>query len=281
MIMNGLNNETELSEFVFTDFHTHILPDLDDGAQHVKTAAGMIYEERCQADRLFGEKADCILLATPHYRSYEEDVENFLSRRQKSFDTLSEFVKTSEYERLRKAAERVTLLTGAEIMVHSELEKAKNLDKLFLGKSRRLLFEFSEDYFSSSYIQIIERICYKYDALPIIAHFERYASFMQKEDYEALTDLHGVIFQFNALNFNANGEGIICRNFLSPSAKFILKFMGEGTNMIMGSDCHGIQHRKPDCEKSYKAAKKFMKPDVFEKFMSFSRQTAQEILMGK
>lgn len=62
------------------DFHTHILPGVDDGAENIETALAMLREEAVQGvNQVF---------ATPHFYADEETPEAFLERRRASFEGL-------------------------------------------------------------------------------------------------------------------------------------------------------------------------------------------------
>ena len=55
------------------DFHSHMLPDMDDGAQNVDEGLAMLRESRRQGVEL--------VCATPHFYADEEDPASFLRRR--------------------------------------------------------------------------------------------------------------------------------------------------------------------------------------------------------
>ena len=60
------------------DFHSHILPQIDDGAQNIKMSLDMLSESYRQGVRT--------VVATPHcYIANEYDIDIFLERREKSY----------------------------------------------------------------------------------------------------------------------------------------------------------------------------------------------------
>lgn len=272
-----MTNGTEKGLGIFADFHTHILPGIDDGALDVEESVAMLLEERRQADLLFGENSRCIVFLTPHFKSYNQTVDEFLLNRVKAMADLRNAIETHKDPQVRRLAETVELVPGAEILVHSELESVEGLDRLFMGESNILLFEFSEGYFSSSYIQVIERLCYKYKAGPMLAHFERYASFMQREDYHALMSLNRIIFQFNTKHILPKGDKGLCKHMSSPSVDLVLKFFRYGVPMVPGSDCHDPEERKPNCINGYVNAKKFMKKAEYSRFLAGTQGLAEAI----
>jgi len=279
--MKSTNNaNTPRKKHIFLDIHSHVLPAVDDGPQTEDLSIAMLCEERKQADRTFGMSSECVVVATPHFLSYNTTVDEFLARRKAGFERLLQAVNAHESDDVRRQFSRIDLVLGAEIMVNSELDKVDGLDKLFLGNSRMLMFEFSESYFSPYYIQVIERICYKYRATPVIAHFERYASFMTEDDYNALMGLKNVILQFNAHFLCPRGNKFIFKNIISSSGAFVLKFQRYGTRLVLGSDCHSMGIRKPSCEIGFSGAKQFMKEESREAFFDFTDSLAEEVRFG-
>lgn len=278
--MKSTNNETAAMprRHTFLDVHTHILPAVDDGAQTEELSVAMLCEERRQADSVFGNSAKCVVVATPHFLSYKMNLDEFLEVRQAGYERLMKELENNDSDEIRNLTSRIDLKLGAEIMVHSDLDKVEGFEKLFLGDSRMLMFEFSEGFFSSSYIQLIERICYKYQAVPVIAHFERYADFMSSEDYQALLGIKNIIFQFNAHFLSPRGSNFILKRFISTAGAFIMKFNNYGAQLVMGSDCHSMGIRKPSCNIGYSGVKQFMSPEDGEKFLSLTDSLANKII---
>ena len=62
------------------DFHAHILPRIDDGSQSV--------EESIELLRMLAKQDVTHVVATPHYDATRESPEQFLERRQRSYETL-------------------------------------------------------------------------------------------------------------------------------------------------------------------------------------------------
>ena len=72
------------------DFHTHILPKVDDGSRSLEQSLAMLNELKKQ-----GVKK---LVATPHFYANDESVESFLERRNRVYAELKEFsVNGAEY----------------------------------------------------------------------------------------------------------------------------------------------------------------------------------------
>lgn len=62
------------------DFHTHILPKTDDGSRSTDESVKMLLALK--------EQGIDAVAATPHFYANDESVEDFLKRRQASFEAL-------------------------------------------------------------------------------------------------------------------------------------------------------------------------------------------------
>lgn len=158
----------------FTDWHSHILPGVDDGVQTMAESLEILssYEQ-------LGVK---VVWLTPHIM---EDIPNTLSLLRERFAEL-------------QAAYRgnVKLYLAAENMLDNLFdERLEKNEVLPLGETNdHLLVETS--YFNPpmNLYDILERIKAK-GYYPVLAHPERYV-YMEKADYQQLKEL-GVKFQLN------------------------------------------------------------------------------------
>ena len=64
------------------DWHTHILPEMDDGSRSVEESKQML-------QALHEQEIDCVI-ATPHFLANREPVEHFLARREQAYRQLSQ-----------------------------------------------------------------------------------------------------------------------------------------------------------------------------------------------
>ena len=158
----------------FTDWHSHILPGVDDGVQTM--------EESLQILASYEQLRVKEVWLTPHIM---EDIPNTTA-----------FLRT-RYAELKAAYKGpIILLLASENMLDSLFEqRLQGGDLLPIGKDgRHLLVETS--YFNPPYglHNILLRIKSK-GYVPVLAHPERYV-YMDKEDYEQLKRLN-VAFQLN------------------------------------------------------------------------------------
>ena len=98
-----------------TDFHTHILPGIDDGSQNVETSVQML--------ALAKEQGIDTVVATPHFNIEYESIEHFEHKRARAAEALKNAVKGTELEKMK-------LLLGAEVALTPGLSGKESIDRL-------------------------------------------------------------------------------------------------------------------------------------------------------
>ena len=72
------------------DFHSHILPGIDDGAKDVETSVKMLELAKSQGIHT--------IIATPHYYPNKKKLEDFLSARAESYKILMDYVSANNID---------------------------------------------------------------------------------------------------------------------------------------------------------------------------------------
>lgn len=194
----------------FTDWHSHILPGVDDGAPDMESALKVL--ER------YGQLVIREVWLTPHVM---EDIPNATTALQKRFDELK-----SAY------SGPMILHLAAEYMLDNGFEeRLKNDDLLCIGQpdSRTLLVEtscFSAPMDLYGTIAHIRERGYQ----PLLAHPERYI-YMGSSDYERL-QASGVNFQCNITSLTGAYGKDACRKFSS--------FLAKDWIQVFGTDIHRL-----------------------------------------
>ena len=200
------------------DFHTHILPGIDDGARNSEASAQMLAREIEQG-------VECVVF-TPHYYGKHRSPEQFLQRRDAAFAKIKDALPSNLQTRL-----------GAEILF-TGLNMAPNeeLCTLAIEGTKYVLFEFPmaekwQDNFWESLSDFIQET----DYTPIIAHVERYME-TQKNPilFNRLVEM-GCLLQVNTTSFIEKR---------SQSLAFAL--LKHGLVHCLGSDSHDMQTRACD-----------------------------------
>lgn len=161
------------------DIHTHILPNIDDGAKNIDESLALL-------KKLSNQGVTHIAL-TPHYYSNKESIEDFLESRRKSY---CEFIKS--------APKNIKYSLGAEVYVSEYIFNNKSLEDVCYSNTDKILLEFP---YSSSFTgksrDMLFKIMSNYSVKPILAHIERYDALLNHIDLvEELVD-NGCEMQIN------------------------------------------------------------------------------------
>jgi|LSQX01.2.fsa_nt_gb protein-tyrosine phosphatase len=216
------NSDRVMKHFRFIDSHTHILPGMDDGAQNVEESEQMILS-------LSKQGIEEIFL-TPHYYSHKESVDNFLQRREESFQALK--------STLYRSGMKYRL--GAEVYAIPAIFNYANLDNLCIEGTDLLLLEMSSPKSEPEHeLNLIAEIYSRYPIKIVLAHIDRYPFMLKQKVFKQFTQLD-VYMQLN-LNFLDAG-------FLTKQR--CLKYLKQGHIQFLGTDCHRITgKRSPEVEK--------------------------------
>lgn len=194
-----------------TDFHTHILPGMDDG---VKTPDEAV--EVLSALRSVGF-TDVVL--TPHYYSNREPLESFLQRRHKCTEVLCAALRGKSVPRL---------YSGAEVYLTSLLFNNGDLAPLTVnGRGRFMLVELPwDEKLSAATCADLERLVYGVGITPVLAHIERYPHIIKGKSLPALLEM-GCRIQTNLQAFTV------------PTYRRRLKRLAENEQIdALGTDVH-------------------------------------------
>lgn len=203
------------------DFHTHILPEMDDGSTSVEMSMQMI-------QTLHEQGVFCIVL-TPHFYPSRDNPKHFLEKRSDRMELL----KSQFHE------ESPLLLLGAEIQYFEGITAMRELPEMRIERSRGLMIEMPMCRWSGRMIGDLKELNHRREYQVILAHAERYLPF---GNLPAIRDLAecGVIMQVSAGAFSG----------VFKSWK-ILNMLDKGLVHILGSDCHNLASRPPNLENAY------------------------------
>ncbi len=224
------------------DFHTHILPDVDDGSRSVEQSLQMI---RALAD----QGVDSVVL-TPHFYPQRDNPERFVARREKAYGALCEAVLSSS------DISHVKLIPGAEIEYFDGLASMAEYPELKLGESACLLIEMTPDVWSSHMVDDLLELNSRHGCRVVIAHVERYLFEQRRHVLYELLD-NGIVMQSNA-------EFFINRR----SANRAIKLLNKGFIHLLGSDSHNLTDRAPNIGEACDVIKKRLGDDVLDIMMN-------------
>ena len=201
------------------DWHSHILPKVDDGSQSLKESIYLL--------RILRDQNVKTVVATPHFYANDRCVDDFLERRDFSYGKLSKIISERGYKSLPK------ILLGSEVHYYPGISRKKDLDKLRLEGQKILLLEMPESKWTEYALREIVDIASSSEYILMIAHVDRCFSYQSKDIFDYLKD-SGVHFQVNASFFN---------RFMTR--RKALNFLKEGYTNFLGSDCHNLKSRPP------------------------------------
>lgn len=210
---------------MFTDYHSHILPKIDDGSKSA--------EESVQMLEKLSEQGLERVVATPHFYAHrEESVESFIKKRKSAYEKLC-----------RKDIPVKEIYLGAEILMESGISECDGIEKLAIEGTNLILLEPPYYDCPKNLTDEIYSISYDYKLKPIIAHIHRYIGLYEKSEIEELLKIDAV-FQINNQAF---------RNFREKH--FVKSLIKEGYPLVFGSDCHNMTSRIPDFDVILKKGK--------------------------
>lgn len=211
------------------DFHSHFLPNMDDGSNSVNESLQML--------KLSYEMGIDTIISSSHYYSNDETIDCFLKRRDEKQKIL--------LHKLNGINDVPHIVMGAEVAYFSGMSREKDISKLCIGDTNYMLLEMPFYEWSSLTINEVVGLLKNRGITPIIAHIERYLRYLRKNKrLEELLDL-GVVVQ-------ASGESVIdaCQR------PYILKLLGKNKIHLMGSDCHNMLERPPNLDMAFKIISK-------------------------
>lgn len=203
------------------DFHSHILPGVDDGSRNLDETQEML--------RMENQQGVTKIIATPHFYASENSVENFLAKRK---EALLRIHKLSQQESWIPE-----ILAGAEVYYFPGMGRAGMLSQMCISGTSLILLEMPFGQWTKDMLKDIQDIIEKQRLTVILAHMERYYEFQRKKDiWNQVLDLP-VYIQVNA--------GALQNR---KKKNLIFKLIKNGFSVIIGSDCHNTVSRPPNLE---------------------------------
>ena len=200
------------------DMHSHILPDVDDGARDIETSIKLL--EMMKAQGITD------VIATPHFDARHDDIAYF---KQKTADALRDL------QLYTKDMDLPNIYMGSEVYYFKGMGKTQGLYELTLANSRYILVELPTS--SSIDSGVINDIIDIYDNLglvPIIAHIERYFDRSHFRELSRLVINGSALSQINAQALLSREQGKICK-----------KLIKHGLVTFVATDTHSPERRPP------------------------------------
>ncbi len=222
-----------------TDFHTHILPEIDDGSRSTSESIEML--EKMSSS---GIKR---VVATPHFYANQNSIDEFLKKRDEAYEKLKPFLK-EDFPKI---------VLGAEVRYYDSISSLEHLDKLCIEGTNLLLLEMPFSKWSRFSVDELLSLCLSGKFTVVIPHIERYLPFQDKRQIEMLF-ANGMLAQTNAnvfFDFFSRKKAI--RNLKNQRAQFL------------GSDCHNLTTRPPNLATAVEVIKNKLGKEFVDDFINY------------
>lgn len=194
------------------DWHSHILPCVDDGSKSIAESVAMI-------NMLLEQGVDTVI-ATPHFSANSEPVDSFIKRRNEAKEKI-------------KNETSINILLGAEVKFYPGISKMTGLEKLCIEGTNLLMIEMPMAKWTEYTVRELVDLSSSAGVRLILAHIERYLPFQNSDVWNRLYEA-GVLMQVNASYFI---------EFFSR--RKAISLLNDGNIHLIGSDCHNTEHRPP------------------------------------
>lgn len=201
------------------DFHSHILPGIDDGSPSVEVSIAMLQSQARQGIRQ--------VVATPHFYPASDSPERFLKRRHEA-----ELLLREEMDKYPGLPE---LQIGAEVYYFSGISNSDMISGLTIGGKRCILIEMPYAHWSKHMYQELEDVYTRQGLTPVVAHVDRYITPFHTHKIPQTLERLPVIVQANASFFLQSG-----------TRRMALRMLRQGQIHLLGSDCHDLKERSPN-----------------------------------
>lgn len=224
------------------DFHSHILPGIDDGSRSIEQTIRMLKEAK--------EAGFTKIISTSHYMEgyYESD----------------EAERTELLNEVQKNISGIELYLGNEIYITNNMVKLiENKQASTINNSKYVLFEFPLSAKSMNDKEVVYRLI-ENGFVPVIAHPERYSYVQDNPEYiEELAEM-GALFQAN--------YGSIIGMYGKKAEKTLKKLLKNDLIRFFGSDSHRIDQVYTKMPKILKKLHKVLSDEEIEEFTVINPQ---------
>ena len=227
-----------IEEVCMIDFHTHILPGIDDGSKDLTETMAMLEEEKKQG-------VD-VVVATPHFYARHSSVHHFLEKRRSAMEKVEDL--------LASHPGLPSVICGAEVYYFPGMGRADQLPQLTVQGTDLLMLEMPFSQWTDQVLTDVREILRMQELKVILVHLERFFPYQKdKRIWEEVLSLP-IIVQVNTC---ALSEGFMQR-------RTALRMLKLGLPTVLGSDCHHIDRRVPDMEQGIAVIEKKLGRTIVE-----------------
>ena len=201
------------------DFHSHVLPGIDDGSHSLEESIAML--------RMEAEQGVSHVIATPHFYPRHDTPEDFLRKRREAEDLLR--------EEMKKHSDLPALSVGAEVYYFPGISNSEVMAELTIDHKKCILIEMPTPPWTDAMYRELEGLYTKQGLIPIVAHVDRYIGrFRTFGIPQRLAELPVLV--------QANAEFFLQKS----TASMAFRMLKQNSIHLLGSDCHNLDSRKPN-----------------------------------
>lgn len=234
------------------DFHSHVVPGVDDGSKNTDMSLQMLRSMRQQGTDL--------VVATPHFYMGRTAPEEYLEKISDACYLLREAIE--------KSGEEVPqMVLGYEVYYFKGISQANFINLFTIGNSSCILLELPTRPLTNADVEDIYRIRANQGLTPILAHVERYLAF---EHFDFLQDM----IRQGELLAQVNADSLLRWS----TRKKALEFLKSGSAQFVGSDAHNIEQRAPHLGEAMAMIEKKAGKELVQRIDRDSEKLIQECL---
>lgn len=221
------------------DFHTHILPYMDDGSASVEESLKMLAELKRQKVTK--------VVASSHYYVTERSPNRFLDKRFWALEQLEDALPRNS----------VQIYLGAEVLYYPGISRMQALPELCVEGTDLLLLEMPFGDWTEYMVREVEELACSGSFTVLLAHIERYLSRHNAPFWDQLLS-DGVLMQSNAdffLSFRTRRKA--------------LRMLEDGRIHVLGSDCHNMSSRPPHMAEAARTIRERLDSNVLKEIDAF------------
>ena len=232
------------------DFHSHILPNVDDGSASVEESISLLQMEKQQGVDL--------VVATPHFYAQHDTPEKFLRRRARAEEVLRE--EMSRYSDLPE------IKIGAEVYFYRGISDSDAITELTIDSKRCILIEMPVSPWTDSMYRELEDLYVKRGLTPIIAHVDRYLGRFRTFGIPKRLSELPVLVQANA------------EFFLNQSTSAMaMRMLKRDQIHLLGTDCHNLGSRKPNLGEAVELINRRLGAGMIEQINAYERDVLTDL----
>ncbi len=224
------------------DFHSHVLPGIDDGSRDLDESIALL--------KMLRDQRISTVVATPHFYAEHVSVDDFLRRRDRAYDAL---------EAVREEG-MPSIIRGAEVRYYTGISRMEDLPRLCIENTDMLLLEMPSLKWTDYILGELVSISSRGDMTLVIAHMDRYMEYQSSKVLDGLYN-SGILIQCNASMFSG-----------FSSKRKALSMLKNGEMHFIGSDCHNLTSRAPHIGEAYDLVEKKLGSDFLRHFTAFGNK---------